>query len=147
MLELIHSCTTYLVLPYTATERWNYVSKVYLNQWKTRLTKWVLNNSQSEHPVHVVRYEDLQNDRVREVERILDFLHFSYNHDDVVSALEEDYSVFQRSHEHDDFQHYSPEQKGILRTILVDMIKLASIREKTNLLHLNEYLESLSDIK
>jgi len=114
---------------------------VYLDQWKKRLTKWVLNNTQ--HPVHVVRYEDLQNDRVREVERILDFLHFSYNHDDIVSALEEDYSVFQRSHERDHFQHYSAEQKEILRTTLLDMIELASMREKANLIRLNGYLESL----
>ena len=117
---------------------------MYLDQWKTRLTKWVLNNSR--HSVHVVRYEDLRNDKVREVERILDFLHFSYNHDDVVSALEEDYSVFQRSHERDHFRHYSAEQKEMLRSALVDLIKLSSVREKANLLHLNEYLESLPDI-
>ena len=96
--------------------------------------------------MHVVRYEDLQNDRVREVERILDFLHFSYNHVDVVSALEEDYSVFQRSHGHDHFQHYSAEQKEMLRTTLLDVIELASMREKAYLLHLNEYLQSLPNV-
>ena len=128
----------------TYGEGWYQFSRAYLRNWKARLTNWVLNNDK--HPVHVVRYEDLQNDRVREVERILDFLHFSYNHDDVVSALEEDYSVFQRSHEHDDFQHYSAKQKLILKATLQDLIKLATMRGKADLLQLNEYLESIPNI-
>ena len=141
---LNQSLTSYLFLADTYGEGWYRFTRAYLKNWKPRLINCVLDNDK--HPVHVVRYEDLQNDRVREVERILDFLHFSYNHDDVVSALEEDYSVFQRSHEHDHIRHYSTEQKEMLRSTLVDLIKLASIREKAYLLHLNEYLESLPDI-
>ena len=99
------------------------------------------------HPVHVVNYEDLKRNTVREVEKILDFLQFPYTHEEVVERLRVDYTDFQRVHTHDDFQHFSPEQKEKLRTTLQTVMTKAKACEKANLFLFNEYLSSLPDIK
>ena len=100
------------------------------------------------HPVHVVSYENLQRDAVGEVEKILDFLKFSYTHDDLVERLKQDYSDFQRPHSHDtDFQHFSPEQKDYVRNTLMDMIELAKKAGKMDLFHFDEYIDALDNIR
>ena len=129
----------------TATEKWVQFSKGYTKRWKERTINWVFNNRN--HPVHVVSYEDLQRDTVREVEKILDFLKFSYTHDDLVERLKQDYSDFQRPHSHvTDFQHFSPEQKDYLRNTLMDMIELAKRAGKMDLFRFDEYIDALDDI-
>ena len=98
--------------------------------------------------MHVVSYEDLKRDAVREVEKILDFLKFSYTHDDLVERLNHDYSDFQRPHSHvTDFQHFSPEQKDYLRNTMMDMIELAKRAGKMDLFRFDEYIDALDDIK
>ena len=99
------------------------------------------------HPVHVVNYEDLKKDYIREVEKILDFLQFPYSHEEVVERLREDYTDLQRQHTHEDFQHFSPEQKEYLRTTLLTMMATANASGKADLFLFNEYLDSLPDIK
>ena len=99
------------------------------------------------HPVHVVNYEDLKRDTVKEVEKILDFLQFPYSHDEVVERLREDYTDLQRPHTHEDFQHYFPKLKENLRTTLLTMMATANASGKADLFLFNEYLDSLPDIK
>ena len=125
---------------------WNDFIQKYLKQWKIRLDNWVFNNH--DHPVHVVSYEDLQRDAVGEVEKILDFLKFSYTHDDLVERLKQDYSAFQRPHSHDtDFQHFSPEQKQYLEAALLNVVAVAERTGKSDLFHFKEYIKLLPDIK
>ena len=99
------------------------------------------------HPVHLVSYEDLENDTVREVEKILDFLHFQYSHEEVTERLREDFANFKRSHQKAEFQHFSPEQKDRLRETLTTAVKAASDAGMTDLCHFSEYLESLDSIR
>ena len=132
------------ILP-AVTEKWTSFSEEYLNNWIQRLSNWVLDNHR--HPVHVVSYEDLKRDTVKEVEKILDFLQFPYTHEEVVERLRVDYTDFQRVHIHDDFQHFSPEQKEKLQTTLQTAIDNAKACGKADLFLFNEYLDSLPDIK
>ena len=111
------------------------------------MVTWVINNNAKKHPVHVVRYEDLQKDTVGEVERILDFLKFRYTHEDVVERLKEGYREFQRSHNHTDFQHFSETQRGNLRRTLMETWDLAKRSGKSELLRLDDYIAALDDIK
>ena len=99
------------------------------------------------HPVHVVNYEDLKKDYIREVEKILDFLQFPYSHEEVVERLREDYTDLQRQHTHKDFRHFSPEQKENLQTTLLTMMATAKASGKADLFLFKEYLDSLPDIK
>ena len=109
------------------------------------MLNWVL--SDHKHPVHVVNYEDLKRDTVGEVEKILDFLQFPYSHDELAERLREDYTVFQRPHTNDTFEHFYPEQKEKLRTTLLTVMAAAKDSGKADLFHFDEYLESLPDIK
>ena len=124
------------------SDRWNDFAETYLRQWDKRLQNWVLNNTT--HPVHVVNYEDLRNDTVREVEKILDFLHFPYSHDELVERLREDFTAFQRVHKNDGFQHFSPEQKEQLRLALEAAVTGARDSGKTRFFRFDDYLESLA---
>ena len=122
---------------------WKGFSKHYLQIWIKRLNNWVFNNS---HPVHVMSYEDLKRDTVREVEKVLDFLKFPYRHNELVERLRQDYIVFQRPHTNDNFQHFSPEQKENLKTALSTVMANARACGKSNLFHFDEYLDSLPNI-
>ena len=132
------------ILP-AVTEKWSIFSGEYLDHWIHRLNNWVFDNHG--HPVHVVNYEDLKKDTVREVEKILDFLQFPYSHEEVVERLKTDFTTFQRPHTHDDFQHFSPAQKEMLQTTLLTVMADAKASGKADLFLFNEYLDSLPDIK
>ena len=113
----------------------------YLDRWKERTINWVLMNKR--HPVHVVSYEDLQNDTVREVEKILDFLHFPYSHEDLIQRLRVDFNTFQRPHMNDGFQHFSPEQKERLRLTITQLMGAAKTAGKADLFLFSKYLADL----
>ena len=139
----------YVIINYaffSVNKDWYRFTPQYINNWRVRLNNWVFNNDR--HPVHVVSYEDLKRDTVSEVEKILDFLKFSYTHDDLVERLKQAYSDFQRPHTHTtDFQHFSPEQKQYLEATLLDVMAVAEKTGKSDLFHFKEYLESLPNIK
>ena len=128
----------------TVSEKWKRFSEDYLQTWIRRLNNWVLNNHS--YPVHVMSYEDLKRDTVREVEKALDFLKFPYSHNELVERLRQDYTVFQRPHTNDNFQHFSPEQKENLRATLSTVMARAKACGKSNLFHFDEYLDSLPNI-
>ena len=113
----------------------------YLDRWKERTINWVLMNKR--HPVHVVSYEDLQNDTVREVEKILDFLHFPYSHEDLIQRLRVDFTTFQRHHMNDGFQHFSPKQKERLRLTITQLMGAAKTAGKADLFLFSKYLADL----
>ena len=117
-----------------------------MEKWKVRTENWVLNNDDQKHKVHVVSYEDLQRDTVGEVEKILDFLHFPYNHEELVERLRDDFTTFRRPHSNDGFQHFSPEQKELLRKTITELNATATAVAKANLFHFDEYLAALTTI-
>ena len=95
------------------------------------------------HPVHVVSYEDLQNDTVREVEKILDFLHFPYSHEDLIQRLRVNFTTFRRPHMNDGFQHFSPEQKERLRLKITQLMAATKTAGKADLFLFSKYLADL----
>ena len=129
-----------------ASKDWLHFSNDYLDAWKTRMVSWIIDNNAEKHPVHVVRYEDLQRDTVGEVEKILDFLRFPYTHMEVVRKLNDNYTDFKRSHNHTNFQHFSDHQKNKLRVTLTETWELAKTKDKAELLRLDEYIAALDHI-
>ena len=111
----------------------------YMDRWKLRLTNWVINTS-DQHPVHVVRYEDLKNNTAAEVAKILSFLNIPYSKEYLQLSLQVDFTTFKRKHVSDNFQHYTSSQKQHINEVLLDTIKLAESANRTNLLRLDEYL-------
>ena len=78
-------------------------------KWKNYLINIVL-KSPPYRPTLVVRYEDIQSDRVAEISRILDFLAFPYKRESLKQRLEEDFGVFHRSR-HADFEPFTVSQE------------------------------------
>lgn len=148
-------CTdpAFIVVPYATTIALVYIAETkqwveffgqYLDRWKERIINWVLTNK--EHPVHVVNYEELQNNTVGEVEKILDFLHFPYNHSDLVERLRVDFTTFRRLHMNDGFQHFLPEQKQQLRETITNLLSMAKAVRKADLFIFQRYLSDLAYI-
>ena len=115
--------------------------KEYLIDWKTRLRLWVI--EQDQYPVHILRYEDLKNNTLHEIEKTLDFLGVFYDHETVADRIKKDYSEFQRPHKTDNFEHYSPQQKLLLSRTLLDTMAAAERAGKSSLLRLNEYIVTI----
>ena len=120
----------------------NIFAILYMGEWKLRIHQWVLD--QDKYPVHILRYEDLQNNTVKEVLRVLDFLDVSYDYDTVAERLREDYSEFHRPHNTVEFEHYSDEQKQQLRSWFMDIITAAENAGKLHLLRLGDYLSTIN---
>ena len=55
------------------------------------------------------------------------------NHEEVVEKLKEGYTTFQRPHMNDNFQHYSAEQKDLLRKTIIEL-KMAVERKDSSFL-------------
>ena len=77
-------------------------------KWKT-LFSWVINSTEH-HPTLVVRYEDLKQNTIREVKRMLDFLQFPYKEEVMEERLEKDFSQFRRKHR-GSFEHFTTQQR------------------------------------
>ena len=107
---------------------------------------WVIENDATRHPVHIVRYEDLQKDTVGAVEKILDFLNFTYTHEDIVEKLKDDFTDFKRPHNDTAFKHFSKKQKAQLRSTLTELWGMAKDRGKGDSLRFDEYIDALGDI-
>ena len=109
-----------------------------MERWKSRLRNWVLDSSRQ--AVHVVRYEDLQQDVPREVAKMLSFLKIPFSKDELPLRLESDFTTFKRKHTNDNFEHYSISQTEHIRSVLMDTIKLAQEANKSDILRIEEYL-------
>ena len=94
--------------------------------------------------MHILRYEDLKKNTLKEIQKTLDFLSVSYDIETVEENLREDYSEFHRPHATADFEHYSWEQKQELRSALLEVIEAAQRAGKSHLLRLNEYLSTIN---
>ena len=77
-------------------------------KWKTLLS-WVINSTEH-HPTLVVRYEDVKQNTIREVKRMLDFLQFPYREEVMEERLEKDFSKFRRKHR-GSFEHFTTQQR------------------------------------
>lgn len=70
------------------------------------------------HAVLVVLYEQLKSDTVRQVQRVLDFLHFPYSAQAVERALEGGFNSFYRNHT-DTFPHFTTQQMLLINDGIV----------------------------
>lgn len=111
-----------------------------MKDWSTRLHHCVI--YQVRHPVHVLRYEDLQKDPIIELGTVLNFLNVSYSTEVLRTKVEDGYSEFHRRHK-DNFEHFTSEQEKMIRTVSE---KAKDSAERANIgghLGLDEYLARL----
>ena len=107
-------------------------------RWKEMVDNWII-QSKPQHPVLVVRYEDIKANQVSEVKRILDFLHFPYEEEELHSRLSEGHGSFQRKHTNT-FDPYTSTQRKFVKSIVHQTTNLAKLRDWDSVLRLEEYL-------
>jgi len=108
-------------------------------RWKEMIDNWII-QSKPQHPVLVVRYEDVKTKPISEVKRILDFLHFPYEEEELLHMrLSEGHGSFQRKHT-EDFDHYTSTQQKFVKSVIRQTVNLAKLRDWDRVLRLEEYL-------
>lgn len=122
---------------HAGTPEWDAFISVYMQAWKERILNWLL---QDQAKVHIVHYEDLLNDKLDEIIKILDFLDIHYvSSEEVGMRLREDFTEFQRPHlKRLGFQHYTLKQTYFIKTVIQDTIELLSREQKP--LELERYI-------
>ena len=70
-------------------ENWEKFIKFYLPQWGDYFPLWLPVNRSHDHPIHVVKFEDLKSNTSLEVGRLLNFLGFPYNEEELSKTLKE----------------------------------------------------------
>lgn len=107
-------------------------------RWKEMIDNWII-QSKPQHPVLVVRYEDVKTKPISEVKHILDFLHFPYEEEELHIRLSEGHGSFQRKHT-EDFDHYTSTQQKFVKSVIRQTVNLAKLRDWDRVLRLEEYL-------
>ena len=112
-------------------------------RWKNTLLQWFGSARRFNYPLLVVRYEDLKQDKVEQVTRMLDFLHQVYNRTELAAKLEAHIDDFHRKHSPDDhYDHFTGAQRAYIISLIEDtMNRLKSMHISSEELKLKEYLE------
>ena len=108
-------------------------------EWQDTVIGWLINNHN--HPVVVVKYEDLQKNGVlTEVRKMLDFLKFPYSVTTVVRRLKKEYNEFRRKHENETFEHFTPTQQALLQIVIHNTIHTLKSHGLSKVCDITEYL-------
>ena len=102
------------------------------------IKNWIVINRH--HPVLVVMYEDLKQNALHEVLRMLEFLKVPHSMDIVEQRLAAGFNSFQRSHHKDDFEHYTHEQQDFVKEAVISTSKLLEDNHLTHILQLQNYV-------
>ena len=102
------------------------------------MSGWII--AGKNNPFHIVRYEDLKNDTVKEMKKALNFLGFSHiSETDIRERLGEGYNSFYRNHR-DDFGHFTEAQKSFVRQQVQDTINTLREHGKEDSFPIYKYL-------
>ena len=87
-----------------------------------------------------VMYENLLNDSLSEVRRMLEFLDFEFSESELESRLQQPFYTFQRNHT-EEFEHFTPIQRSYVNFIIESTIEALKDSEFAGQIPLEEYLE------
>ena len=75
---------------------WNDYIKKQIKQWSNYFTSWLADGITKGHPIHVVKFENLKLDTLKEVKDMLDFLRFEYEEEELSARIKTDFNTFHR---------------------------------------------------
>ena len=104
-------------------KEWDRFLRGRCHKWQTHFTSWIITSKN--HPILVVRYEDLKDNTLGEMERMLDFLGFAYTREELARRLEKGYTAFKRTN-HGNFEHYTQEQKKYIQKLVRGAVETLS---------------------
>lgn len=109
-----------------------------MQKWKSYIVNLIL-KSPTTRPKLVVRYEDFQRDKLKEVLRILDFISFPYSHEALIERLENDFGVFHRNR-HSEFEAFTDSQEQYMEQQLRQILYRLSTENDGATYRIEEYL-------
>ena len=117
---------------------WDHFVQEKGKRWSDHVRGWIITGKNN--PFHIVRYEDLKNDTVKEMKKVVDFLGFPHiSEADIEERLGEGYNNFYRNHK-DNFGHYTEKQKSFVRQQVQDTINTLRKHGKENVFPIHQYL-------
>lgn len=119
---------------------WNEFISTKIPKWVSYISNLIL-ESPADKPKLVVRYEDMQRDRVREVSRILDFIYFPYSHESLTQQLQDDFDVFQRKR-HEEFEAFTVSQEAFIEKQLRQIVQRLTAENNGDTYKIEEYLRN-----
>lgn len=127
--------------PIGSNRDWNRFLLLMCNRWYNLYTRWFASAVENNVPILVVRYEDIKQNKVLEIEKMLKFLRFEVSHYVVMDKLHDDFEVFHRSHS-DMFEHYTEVQQKKVNNIILKADRFLKSYDRKNLFLLREYLRT-----
>ena len=100
--------------------------------WEQTVLAWITNNH--DHPVLIVKYEDIKSNTQSELRRILDFLQVPYSSSRLKQVVARGYRTYRREHS-ETFDHYIPGQRDTVRSAIERVsksLKESDLLEKAN---------------
>ena len=89
----------------------------------------------------VVRYEDLKQDTLSQVIRMLDFLNWNYSRTELAVKLQDGFNAFQRNHtDTDQYEYYTREQRLKINSVITETVSRLKNFQQDHLFKLHEYL-------
>ena len=107
--------------------------------WQQYFIGWVIKGLG--HPVLVVRYEDLETDRIGQMKRMLDFLRVPYSEVELLKRMEVDLESF-RPKNHIDFEHFTPKQRDCVQRVITETLGVLKKWNHGDTLGVAEYLDA-----
>ena len=104
-------------------------------------TRWFASAMTYDIPILVVHYEKVKENKILQVERMLDFLNFKFNHDVVAQKLHEDYSMFHRNHSMQ-FKHYTTAQIRLVNNYIQKATRYLKQYDVNHVFMLESYLRT-----
>ena len=83
--------------------------------WEQTVLAWIINNHN--HPVLIVKYEDVKKNTQTELRRMLNFLQVPYSSSRLKEVVARGYRMYRREHSQS-FDHYTPDQRDTVRSTI-----------------------------
>lgn len=99
-----------------SSKEWNEFVFKEVKVWQETLLVFLLHNYN--HPVMVVRYEDLKKNTKYELRRMLDFMQVPYRQSQLDKIVNKGYSKYKRKKTLKEFDHYTLEQREYVRSVI-----------------------------
>ena len=108
-------------------EAWDEYIHLKLFRWPKQITYLLQEAKLAKRPVHVLMFEDLKADTVREMKKVTDFLGFSFTEQEIAERLGMGFSKFYRNHTAE-FSYFTAKQESLIH----DVVKNTSRILKSN---------------
>ncbi len=112
--------------------RWEEFVHGQARKWFVMIYNWIYKNRN--HPLLLIKYEQLRNNKALEMHKILEFLDIKFSIEEIQTRIDNGFSTFHRRKNNVTFEHFTIEQKQWVNSAIINATAL------TETLDFREYL-------